>query len=120
MSKLDDIIRLRHMLDATQKVLTFTQNRSREDLDRDDMLALAVVRLIEILGEAAKNISPETEAQAPEIPWRQIKGTRDRLAHAYFDVNLDVVWEIATTGLPPLANNLELLLEKIETYNPED
>ena len=111
----DDITRLRHMLDATQKVLIFTRNRSREDLDQDDMLALAIVRLIEILGEAAKNISPEIQAQAPQIPWRQITGTRDRLAHAYFDVNLDVIWEIVTIGLPPLAHNLELLLQQIET-----
>ena len=58
MPRADDITRLRHMLDAIQKNLTFTQGRSRGDLDTDDMLALAVVRLIEILGEAAKNISP--------------------------------------------------------------
>ncbi|NJN21807.1 MAG: DUF86 domain-containing protein [Leptolyngbya sp. RL_3_1] len=87
----EDVIRLRHMLDATQKALTFTQGRSRQDLYTNDMLALAIVRLIEILGEAAKNISSETQAKAPEIPWRQVIGTRDRLAHAYFDVNLDII-----------------------------
>lgn len=75
-----DRIRLQHMLDAAQKTLQFTQNRSREDLDQDEMLALAVVRLIEILGEAAKNISQQTCDLTPSIPWRQISGTRDRLS----------------------------------------
>lgn len=110
MVKTDDAIRLRHMLDAAQKILVFTQGRDRQDLDTDEMLALAIVRLIEILGEAAKNVSPEIQAATPEIPWRQITGTRDRLAHAYFDVNLDIIWEIITVSLLPLIQALEALL----------
>lgn len=58
------------------------------------MVLATKVRLIEILGEAAKTVSPELRAQISEIPRRQITGTRDRLAHAYFDVNLDIIWEI--------------------------
>lgn len=119
MSKADEIIRLRHMLDAIQKVLTFTQDRTRQDLDTDEMLALATIRLIEILGEAAKNISPEIKVAAPEIPWRQIAGTRDRLAHAYFDVNLDIIWKIITTSLQPLARNLEQLLYRAENLTED-
>ncbi|MEO1403111.1 MAG: DUF86 domain-containing protein [Cyanobacteria bacterium J06635_1] len=115
----EDIIRLRHMLDAAQKVLTFTQGRSRQDLDTDEMLALAVVRLIEILGEAAKNVSPEIQEATPEIPWRQIAGTRDRLAHAYFDVNLDIIWEIVTASLQPLTQQLEQLLHQADTPNDD-
>ena len=106
-----DRIRLQHMLDAAQKTLQFTQNCSREDLDRDEMLALAVVRLIEILGEAAKNISQQTRDLTPSIPWRQISGTRDRLSHAYFDVNLDIIWEIISSDLPQLIPQLEQLLQ---------
>lgn len=110
MSKTDEV-RLRHMLDAARKAIAFTQNRIRTDLDNDEILALAVVRLIEILGEAAKNVSQTTKDRFPEIPWRQIAGTRDRLSHAYFDVNLDIIWDIVTSNLPPLIEQLEPFLE---------
>lgn len=114
MSKADESIRLRHMLEAAQKIAAFTQGRTRHDLDTDEMLTLAVVRLIEILGEAAKNISPTVQATAPAIPWRQIAGTRDRLAHAYFDVNLDIIWQVIVSDLPPLIQNLEALIQQTE------
>jgi uncharacterized protein with HEPN domain len=73
----------------------------------------AVVRLVEILGEAAKHISPETCAQAPNIPWRQIAGTRDRLSHAYFDVNLDIIWDIISNDLPNLIPELQRILQTL-------
>jgi uncharacterized protein with HEPN domain len=103
-------IRLRHMLEAARKAVSFMQGRSRIDLDSDEMLALAVIRLIEILGEAAKQIPPATREQHPHIPWRQITGTRDRLIHGYFDVDLDIVCQIITHDLPPLVSALERIL----------
>jgi len=117
MFTVEDRIRLRHMLEAAQKIAAFTRGRTRQDLNTNEMLALAVVRLIEILGEAAKNISVEVQAQSPEIPWRQIAGTRDRLAHAYFDVNLDIIWQIVTTDLQPLIHNLETLLYQADALS---
>lgn len=108
-SKTDDV-RLRHMLDAAKKITAFTENRFRQDLDRDEMFALAIVRLIEILGEAAKNVSEDTKNKATAIPWREMAGTRDRLIHAYFEVNLDIVWDIVTQDIPPLIYQLETLL----------
>ena len=114
MFTVEDRIRLRHMLEAAQKIDAFTQGRTRQDLDTNEMLALAVIRLIEILGEAAKNISLDVQAQAPEVPWRQIAGTRDRLAHAYFDVNLDIIWQIIATDLQPLIHNLETLMHQAD------
>jgi uncharacterized protein with HEPN domain len=104
-----DEVRLRHMLDAARKAIAFTQGHNRADLDSDELLALAVVRLVEILGEAAKNVSQDIKDQTPEIAWRQMAGTRDRLTHAYFDVNLDIIWDIITTDLPPLAEKIEAL-----------
>lgn len=65
-----DKVRLRHMLDAAQKAIAFTQGHTRTDLDNDELLALAVVRLVEILGEAAKNVSQDIKDQTPEIAWR--------------------------------------------------
>jgi uncharacterized protein with HEPN domain len=102
-----DNIRLRHMLDVAQKAIFFTQGRDRADLDTDELLALAVVRLVEILGEAAKNVSQDLKDRTPDIAWRQMAGTRDRLTHAYFDVNLDIIWGIVTNDLPPLITKLE-------------
>ncbi|MCT7992431.1 HepT-like ribonuclease domain-containing protein [Laspinema olomoucense] len=110
-----DAVRLQHRIDAAEKAIAFTNQRSREDLDRDEMLALAVVRLVEILGEAAKNVSDSTKAQASDIPWRQMSGTRDRLTHAYFEVNLDIIWNIITNELPSLIPKLQTLLAQIPT-----
>jgi uncharacterized protein with HEPN domain len=106
-----DEVRLRHMLDAARKAIAFTQGRSRVELDTDELLALAVVRLVEILGEAAKNVSQDLRDQTPEIAWRQMTGTRDRLSHAYFDVNLDIIWDIISSDLPLLVEKLEELLK---------
>ena len=68
------------------------------------------MRLLEIIGEAAKQVTTETRTAHPEIPWREIAGTRDRLIHGYFDVDLDVVWSIATGDLPGLVESLESML----------
>lgn len=105
-----DEVWLRHMLDAARKVIAFAHGRSRPDLDTDEKLTLAIVRLLEIIGEAAKQVTAETRAAHPEIPWREIAGTRDRLIHGYFDVDLDVVWSIAMGDLPSLVASLESIL----------
>ena len=109
MSK-DDEIRLRYMLDAARKAISFVQGRSRGDLDSDEMLALAVTRLLEVLGEAARGLSQEFKNNNPQIAWKQITGTRDRLIHGYFDVDLDIIWAIVTRDLPILITDLEKLL----------
>ena len=110
MSRTDDVVRLRHMLDAASKALQLTKNCSREDLDKDEKLALALVRLLEIIGEAAKSISEQYRQSYSNIPWRQIAGTRDRLIHGYFDVDLDIVWKIVSDNLPALVQQLETAL----------
>ncbi len=106
----EDAVRLRHMLDAAKRAIDFMQGRARSDLESDEQLSLAVVRLLEILGEAAKNVSEDLRKDYPDIPWRQIAGTRDRLIHGYFDVDLDIVWQIISTDLPLLAAQLEKAL----------
>jgi len=112
MSKSEDIVRLHHMLDAAHKAAKLTETRHRTDLDKDETLSLAVVRLLEILGEAAKNVSEECRRDYPAIPWRQIAGARDRLIHGYFDVDLDIVWKIISVDLPALIPQLEKALGK--------
>jgi uncharacterized protein with HEPN domain len=114
MATTDDVTRLKHMLEAAQKAVYFTQDRSRGDLDADEVLALALVRLLEIVGEAARNISDSVKEKYPAVPWKPIAGTRDRLVHGYFDVDLDIVWQIITADLPRLTSSLEQILHDEE------
>jgi uncharacterized protein with HEPN domain len=101
-----DQIRIRHMADAAQKALNFTKGKTRPDLDEDDQMALATVRLIEIIGEAAAKITPETREAHPVVPWNDIVGTRNRLIHGYEDVDLNIVWQIVKEDLPDLLRKL--------------
>jgi uncharacterized protein with HEPN domain len=105
-----DSLRLRHMLDASRRAVEFMEGKSREDLRADEMLALALVRLLEIIGEAAKNVENPVSQAHPEIPWKQMAGARDRLIHGYFDVDLDIIWSIIRSDLPPVIKALESIL----------
>jgi uncharacterized protein with HEPN domain len=110
MSASDDQTRLRHMLDAAWKVIAFTQYESRESLERDEKLHLALVRLIEIIGEAASRLSDTFRDTHPDIPWAAIIGMRNRLIHAYFSVDLDRVRDTVTVAIPALAGRLEVMI----------
>ena len=112
MNKLNkNFIRIRHMLDATNEALSFVAGSSRSELDDNRMLALAIVKDIEIIGEAASKVDQEFQAAHPEIPWKLITRTRNRLIHGYFDVNLDTIWETVQKSLPPLAESLEKVIK---------
>lgn len=102
-----DGVRLRHMLDAAREAVAFSDNRTVEDLARDRMFLLAVIKEIEIIGEAASRISEETRRQFPSVPWAKVVGIRNRLIHAYADVDLSIVWATVTTALPELVRELE-------------
>ena len=82
-----DRVRLQHMLDAAREALSFVREKTREDLDQDRLLVLALVKAIEIIGEAAYQVSSETRSQIPEVPWEDIIGMRHRLVHAYFEID---------------------------------
>ncbi len=107
-----DIVRMRHMLDAATKAVSFVAGKSRTDLDTDEKLALALVRLVEIIGEAASKVSTETQNQFAMIEWRDIIGTRNRLIHAYDSVNLDILWQITRGDLPSLINKLQRAIDE--------
>lgn len=102
----EDRIRLRHLLDAASTAARFVENRSRADLDDDDMLRLALTKLVEIVGEAAKQVTAASRAELPALPWSAAARMRDRLVHHYFDIDLDVLWSTVTTDLPALAEQL--------------
>ena len=97
-----DLVRLRHMLDAACEAASFVVGRTREDLDTDRMLVLSLVKSIEIIGEAASRVSAECKAELPAIQWQDIISMRNRLIHAYFDIDLDIVWSSGTEEMPVL------------------
>lgn len=107
----DDEIRLRHMLDAAREALSFAHGRTRGDLDNDRQLVLALVKAIEIVGEAAARVSEPTRRRLPDMPWERIVGMRNRLVHAYFDINPDIVWRTGQEDLPELIALVEKALQ---------
>jgi len=109
MDKADEV-RLRHMLDAVQDAVGFAAGSQRDELDTNRMLTLSLVKCVEIIGEAAGRISDDVRSQYHQIPWRGIIGMRHHLIHAYYDVNLDIVWQTVTEDLPPLIPSLENIL----------
>lgn len=101
-------------MDAAKEARSFVAGRKREDLDADRILALALVKSIGIIGEAGAMVSSEGRDKIPDVPWREIVAMRNRLIHAYFDVNLDVVWETVQSDLPPLISSLDDALPNVE------
>ena len=106
------------MRDAAQEALLFIRKRSRADLDKDRMLSLSLVRLLEIIGEAARAVSPRFRKANGAVPWKEMIGMRDRLAHGYYDVNLDIVWETVKRDMRPLVQHLETLLTPAAKKTP--
>lgn len=103
----DDVIRLRHMIEAAREALSFACGRGREDLENDRQLVLSLVKDIEIVGEAAAQITESTRMELADIPWDRIVAMRNRLVHAYFSINPDIVWQTVQEDLPTLINKLE-------------
>ncbi len=110
----DDLIRLRHMLDAAKVAVSFATGRSREDLNQDRMLTLSLVKDIEIIGEAANKVSKETRDRHTEIQWQDIIDMRNHLIHGYCDIDFNIVWDTANRDLPPLIASLEKIIPQEE------
>jgi uncharacterized protein with HEPN domain len=97
-------------LDAIQKIEQFTESITINDFARDDKTNLAIIRLLEIIGEAANHISQDTIEQIPEIAWREIVGFRNILIHEYFNVDLDIVWKTIQVNIPDMKNQIQKYL----------
>ena len=110
MSQHKDKVRFQHMLDHGREAVAMIKGKERLDLDRDRMLELSLVRLVEIIGEAAARVRPESREKYPSIPWLQIVGIRNRLVHGYDAVDLDILWNTIIDDLPPLIAELEKIL----------
>lgn len=104
--------RLEHILDAIDRVLRYTEGKTYDDLVADDMMYYAVVKNIEIMGEAANMLTHEFTEAHPQTPWKMVRGMRNYIVHEYFQVDDVVVWDV-------VANNLPELKQQIKTYLAE-
>ena len=104
-----DRVRLLHIRDAIARIRSFVS--TREQFTAQRVIQDAVIRNLEVIGEAAKAISDETRTKRSEVPWTDIAAMRDRLIHGYFSVDLDLVWDVIATRLTPLLSAVESLLD---------
>ena len=105
-----DEVRIRHMIQAGETALRFVADRQLADLERDEMLRFALIRAVEMIGEAASRISAETRAESASVPWADAVLMRNRLIHAYFNIDHTVLWKTAKEDIPALLDQLRLLL----------
>lgn len=101
---------LKHILDETTFVLNVTEEKKQEVVISDPLLSRAIIRSLEIIGEACTKIDPDFKTLHPQIEWRKMSGTRNRLIHDYFGVDYDIVWDIIVTKLPDLKEQLEEII----------
>ncbi|MEO8410835.1 MAG: DUF86 domain-containing protein [Propionivibrio sp.] len=108
----EDQVRLKHMIEAPEDVQRFVVGRQRSELATDRMLLFALVRAVEIIGEAASRVSEETRGVHANVPWKAIIGMRNRLVHAYFDIDTGILWVAAKVEIPALLVQLQSLAGK--------
>ena len=105
---------LSDILEAASRIMTYTEGLTSELFLKDVKTQDAVIRNLEIIGEATKQIPDYIRQKAPHIPWRSIAGMRDKLIHRYFGVNLDIVWSVVQNDLSALKKAVEVILSKLD------
>lgn len=112
MPRHDDTIPLLHMLNHAREAVAMIAGKGPDSLGKERMLELALIRLVEIIGEAAGRVNPAVQEKYTEIPWREVIGMRNRLVHGYDSVDLRVLWDTIELDLPPLIAQLEKILPR--------
>ncbi|HOE10268.1 MAG TPA: DUF86 domain-containing protein [bacterium] len=112
MSERTDRDFLEDILQAVHRISTYTTDATYEGFLKDTKTQDAVIRNIQVIGEATKNLSPEIRSKHAYIPWKEMAAVRDRVIHRYFGTNLDIVWQIATGELPRITGQIEQILPK--------
>jgi uncharacterized protein with HEPN domain len=110
----DDLTRLQHVIEAAIEAISYVKDIERDDFEKSRPLQHSVVRCIEIIGEASSPLSAKLRESNPQVPWTDIISMRNRIVHAYFDIDTDIVWKTATEDLPYLLPEIEALAEKIK------
>lgn len=111
---LRDRERLQHMIEAIDRIMRYTDNKSYEDLVNDDMMYYAVVKNIEIIGEAANMLTNDFQDIHPETPWKMVKGMRNYIVHEYFQIDNTVVWDVVTKEFPILHQQITQYLTETD------
>lgn len=114
MSKRSDLILVEDMLEAVERILAYTAGMDFEQFDADFKTSDAVLRNLQILGEAAQGVSPETKAMDTSVEWTKVIRSRHILVHEYFGIDMEIIWRIITVHLPPLQQQLTQLLVLLE------
>ena len=113
MSDKGDAVFLEHILDSIDAIELFSKNITKNKLESNRLKRSAIVREIEIIGEAVKNISPNLKKRYKEIEWKAIVGTRDKMIHHYFGVDLNIVWNIIKKDIPILKKQIEIIKKEL-------
>jgi uncharacterized protein with HEPN domain len=108
----DPIVSVHHMLDHAREAVGMVRGRSRADLDTDRQLNLSLVRLVEVIGEAANRVPDDFRSRHPQVLWRQTVGMRNRMVHGYDVIDFDILWSVLQKDLPPLIEALEKILKE--------
>ena len=106
----DELVYVGHMLDKAHEALSLVHGKTRQDYDRDSALRLALTHLIQVIGEAARRVSPQFRDRHPQIPWDAIAGMRSKIVHDYMNVDEDIVWDSVTQELQPLIDELKKII----------
>ncbi len=109
----DDSVYLRHILDAFAQIDRYMDGISHEEFFSNNLIQDGVIRQLEVMGEATRNLSEDLRNNYPQIPWRQMIGLRNRMIHAYFNIDLQILWEIIETDLPDLKSEIARILDSI-------
>ena len=110
--KKDPEVFLSHIIDSILLIEEYTNNASETEFHKNRSLQDAIIRRLEIIGEAVKNLPTQFRAKHPEIPWKQIAGMRDILIHEYFDVDLALTWRVVKQEIPVIKKRLSAILSK--------
>jgi uncharacterized protein with HEPN domain len=113
MRKRNDAVYLRHILDAVERIEQYTAGMTEQKFLQNSLVQDAVVRQLEIIGEASRNLSDELRQKHSQVPWAKVVGMRNRIVHAYFDVDLTIVWEVIQRDLPDLKAQVHLILQTL-------
>lgn len=113
MTNEDSKIYIDHILENVKDIEEFSKNLTKNKLLKDKLRQKAIIRSIEIIGEAVKNLPESFKKNYSQLPWRKIAGTRDRIIHHYFGVDLDIIWEIIKKDLPTLKKQIQIIKEEL-------
>ena len=113
--KKDPLIFIEHILENIDKIKAFSKNISKEALFKNELKQYAIIRVIEVIGEAVKHIPDSLKKKYPEVPWKEIAGTRDKMIHHYFGIDLEIVWDIINQDIPKLKKQILEILKDLKS-----